>query len=276
MKPLVIYTALFGDYDKLRQHRFICDEADYVCFTDQDIAAPGNWKIIKTTAPADRDNALKNRFYKWNPHQFFADYETSLYLDASLEIIDDLVFERVKQLGKAGSLISAARHYACDCVYDEARRVLHYGKDTESHVNAWIAKLQGENYPKHNGMWECTLLFRRHNDPQVIAMNEAVWHILSASGGVQRDQLCFPWVTHQQGLSVVDWNLDFHVETSFERFYGCFLYPHSSEHDVYMHYFSNELRRMNKILDSKKLLLRRWCALVVKDCLQWMPFFRKR
>ncbi len=80
-----IYTAIFGDYEELKEPIHVTDGWKYICFSDQDIKSD-TWKVIKCYAGDDspRKNA---RYYKLAA---FQDYKYSIWVDASFLICCDL------------------------------------------------------------------------------------------------------------------------------------------------------------------------------------------
>ena len=55
------------------------------------------------------------------------------------------------------------------------------------------------NYPKNNGLWANGVLIRKHNDPDIIKMNEMWWQEIQ--NGSRRDQLSAPYVAWKCGLT---------------------------------------------------------------------------
>ena len=74
----VVYTCLTGGYDSLKEHRYIDNDWDYVCFTDnKELLAQkkcGIWEI-RPLAYVGADNTRSSRYHKINPHKLFPDYE---------------------------------------------------------------------------------------------------------------------------------------------------------------------------------------------------------
>jgi hypothetical protein len=46
MKQSVVYSAIFGGYDKLSDKQYVIPDTDYLCFTDKGVESK-TWKIIK-------------------------------------------------------------------------------------------------------------------------------------------------------------------------------------------------------------------------------------
>jgi len=90
----VVYTVLFGNYDKIRT---INKEKgyDYIIITDQNLTHKRtNWTIINVEPNLNYSNIIevfkKQRFYKTHPHLFFKDYNLSIYIDSTFRIKGNL------------------------------------------------------------------------------------------------------------------------------------------------------------------------------------------
>ncbi|MEP2131598.1 MAG: hypothetical protein ABJI77_10615, partial [Algoriphagus sp.] len=82
---LVVYTALFGDYDQLRDPKGEFDFVDFVCFTDQKCIVSNVWDI-RLVSKDELSSIELNRMYKFLPHLFLKEYEISLYIDSNILI----------------------------------------------------------------------------------------------------------------------------------------------------------------------------------------------
>lgn len=94
MNKIVVYTAIFGEYDILIEQPMF-ENIDYVCFTDRMISS-NCWKVkvIDDDSLAIDDNSRKARHFKILPHLYLNDYEVSIYIDGNFLIkrcINDLI-----------------------------------------------------------------------------------------------------------------------------------------------------------------------------------------
>lgn len=78
---MVVYTANFGGYDRLRSTPF--KDVEHILFTDEDVQVAG-WKTIIVDRMFNNP-ARENRYYKLQPHLLFPNQQT-LYLDASMSL----------------------------------------------------------------------------------------------------------------------------------------------------------------------------------------------
>lgn len=188
MKKYVIYSAMVGGYDDILQP--IVDERfDYVLFSD---CIPegknGVWQIrpIDYTNP---DKIKTCRYIKTHPESLLPEYEASLWLDANISIVGEAIYDRFIELVEKDVLIASVKHLAYDCVYDEMFSVLDFRYESEDVVVRWGHELRKRNFPRHNGMFETGLLFRRHSSMIVKELDERWWEYIENYS--KRDQLSF-------------------------------------------------------------------------------------
>lgn len=192
-KEVVVYTALFGNYDRLPAIYTENSGVDFVCFTDQEITVPG-WKI-ENRDPMFKDSNLSAKYFKLNPHIIFPEREYSLFVDANT------IF-----LGRVQSLIdrwllnqnfALWRHPDRDCIFDEAESVILHGRASPTHVARQMSAYEKNGTPRKKGLYECSFLWRRHHDPSIRSFNEAWWKEVTTQ--TKRDQLSFYHLVHTQG-----------------------------------------------------------------------------
>ena len=56
---VVIYTAISDSFDDLIQHKYICKDFDYICFTDAPVKNKGIWEIVYTEICENRSKAMQ-------------------------------------------------------------------------------------------------------------------------------------------------------------------------------------------------------------------------
>jgi hypothetical protein len=187
----VIYTAISGNYEKLKQHQYISKDFDYICFTDQKIKNPGIWEIV----PLEKkilDLTRIARYHKIFPHILLKKYDYSVWIDSNIDVISNSLEKRIYQLIEKKEKIASCIHFERDCIYQEAKACIDQQKDEPETILKEVDFLKKENYPKNNGLFETNIIFRKHNDPSIIKLMEDWWKmILNFS---KRDQLSFNYV----------------------------------------------------------------------------------
>lgn len=203
---VVVYTALFGSYDKLLEPTIKSSKCKFICFTDDKNLKSNFWEIRLVDGIVDPIAA--NRKMKFLPHQFLSDFKYSLYIDSNIKIIHDpydLIINYVQSFK-----INIPRHFERQCIYDELNECYNLNKINKTELNNLNQLFISEGYPRNNGLGENNIIIREHNDPVVINLMQEWWFFFS--NGPKRDQL---------SLMFLAWKLDIPInlmrETSRNR-----------------------------------------------------------
>ena len=185
MNEFVIYTVRTGGYDDILQPKVVDNRFDYVLFTDHtDASTIGIWQV-KTIPYFHADSTRMSRYPKMHPNELLKEYKASLYIDANIQILQQRLYDRIielydQQIDWAGAAHPCHR----DCIYDEI--YAFYGLDYEKTLMRWGHRLRKENFPRHQGLYENNIIFRRHNQ-MTKAINDLWWQTYDAYS--RRDQL---------------------------------------------------------------------------------------
>ena len=191
----VVYTALFGKYDDLLEP-VPSENCDYICFTDDPLLQSDLWEI--RVLPCSLSDKMMNRLCKIKPHVYLKDYTASIYLDSNIKILKDPIELFNKYLDSSSFL--AINHVERNCIYSEALSyIANSGTDYLLTMDQMFSYAK-EEYPTNNTLTENRILFRSHNDKQVISLMEMWWKELNT--WAQRDQL---------SLCYVAWKLKFKI-----------------------------------------------------------------
>ena len=206
MSKIVVYTAVFGEYEGLiPQPRF--DGVDYICFTDMPVRSRC-WET-RVVEPDSEDPTRDARKYKLLPHKFLSDYEISVWIDANYLIVGDIRKLVASKLAEANMAVFDHAQTFSDprnCVYDEYRSILEMGKKTGKYkddpdiMSRQIERYRQEGYPPDNGLIFTAALLRRHNEPDVIRAMERWWSEIRQ--GSRRDQLSLNYSVWKEGLDL--------------------------------------------------------------------------
>jgi hypothetical protein len=180
----VVYTALFGDYDKLIEPLEKYEGCDFICFTDQKNLKSNIWNI-KIIKDIDLLLNMMNRRYKLLPHLFLEDYVYSLYIDANIILKSNPLVLCEKYLKQTNFLVP--KHIMRDCVYKEAKACVSLGKTELKNTFNQMQIYSKENFPKNYGLGENNIIFRKHNENKIINIMNDWWNELN--NNTQRDQL---------------------------------------------------------------------------------------
>ena len=218
MNKKVIYTSMFGtnnDLFHLHEPESNLDGWDLVCFTDNPNIKSDKWDVRLVTRYYT-DGARDNRLYKMLPHRHLSDYEISVCIDADLIItkdISDIVTEYLKNTN-----LAVLDHSICgmtktgdlnrrNCIYQEAKFIKWLGdnhprkkyKDNLDTIFNQVNRYKDDGYPEDNGLARTTVIFRKHNEKDVINSMESWW--LEYKYNSRRDQLSFPYVMWKTKLN---------------------------------------------------------------------------
>jgi len=193
---IVVYTALFGEYDDLKTPPQPINGCDFVCFTN-------NRKLkseifdIRYLNIKGMDNTRRNRMVKLLPHRFFSDYEYSLYLDGSVSIKrTDIKEFTLTHLAKHNWAVFS--HPSRNCIYEELDACIERQKDDPETMRRQIEFYRRQAHPEQYGLTQNTILLRRHNKPDIIRFSELWWQELERFS--KRDQLSIPYVARKEQL----------------------------------------------------------------------------
>jgi hypothetical protein len=195
----VVYTCMFGYSECFNDFRYEGKEnIDFICFTDDPELTSTFWDM-KVVPSGLLDPARAAKQFKALPHRFLPDYDWSLYIDNTvrLKVSPKVIFDRFLAKAAFPSPYICFRHYARNCVYDEADQVLREGVDDPVRVHAQMNLYRRLGYPANNGLAKGAFILRRHREPILQPIMES-WYqqVLCYS---KRDQLSLNpvmWFNH--------------------------------------------------------------------------------
>lgn len=190
----VHYTCMVGGYDKIRAFSYIDPEWDYVLFTD-------NQELIKKKTflhwhirplQFDKlDNVRNARWHKIHPHLLFSEYKYSFWEDSNHNIKNGYFYQLADEQIQSCQTLAVSIHPERDCIYDEANICIKWGRDNEDIIQKQISELKKNNFPEHYGLFETFLIFREHNNQQLIQVMNDWWYWIENYS--RRDQLSFTY-----------------------------------------------------------------------------------
>ncbi|HVZ98566.1 MAG TPA: glycosyltransferase domain-containing protein [Chitinophagaceae bacterium] len=191
----VIYTALFGKYEELKEPTLITPGWHYICFTDQPLKSH-IWEIVPIPV-IDMEARRLARFYKimkWKA------WEQSFWIDASFTINTNLDHWWAKYFKKG---FSAAKHPIRNCLYEEGMHCINTGRSPEG-IALQLERYKTSMHPKNSGLITSGLIMRE-NTPAVIALCNAWWSELNQ--GSLRDQISFARISYNSNMvHIYDWD----------------------------------------------------------------------
>lgn len=190
---IAIYTALFGDYDKVQPAKW----DNSFLFTDQDIKVNGWNKIIIGNGIIDtlriEDSKLLSRYwfnlgFKW----FGSEYTIMHGANAQLKVNPE---ELIQYLGDND--IAVCKHPRKN-VYDEAKAVIRMGKDKAEIVNSQMERYKSEGFDGND--LSALILVIRRNTPMLREFSLALWEEIKNNS--HRDQLAFDYMRWKMNFPI--------------------------------------------------------------------------
>ena len=185
MSRYVIYTAIVGGYDEIRQPLVIDDRFDYIIFSDVVSEEKfGVWQV-RQIPHIEGTNKLKSGYAKCQIYELLGTYEASLWIDGNIQIATQYVYDRFVELLDRGVEWASIKHPDQHCTYDEICAIVDLRWVLDSQVIDWYSQLRKRNFPDDWGLYETNVLFRRHNS-KVYSVCEIWWNTLLQK--IRRDQ----------------------------------------------------------------------------------------
>jgi len=187
MSKGVVYTSIFGDYDRLITPIITRNEFDYICFTDNPQVKSNVWdvRIIEPKVPDDSYRSA--RYVKINAHKFLSDFDYSVYIDGNMHLRRTPDVLAILN----GHKLVMVTHPTRDCIYDEARACTEMGKDDPDIIATQMDVYKKWGFTSNNGLCETGFHFKLHNDAEIIRRCKLWWRQVKMYSF--RDQLSFPF-----------------------------------------------------------------------------------
>ena len=184
-EKVVIYTALFGEYDTLKTPKYVDEKVDYICFTNNNNLSSNIWRIIYFQTSGSLDLCRYAKQFKVLPHMYLQEYDISIWIDASIEINNSMMEMLKNELGNTNYLFFP--HNTRICSYDEADICVAWELDNAEMINEQMKRYKKEGFPEKYGLIAAGAIVRRHMKNEVISLMEQWWYEIET--GSKRDQI---------------------------------------------------------------------------------------
>lgn len=193
---VAIYTCVVGNYDTIKEPMYVNERCvDYYAITDQDLPLDSKWKKIELrkidSIPQNLDAGTKNRWIKLHPHEIFKEYDYSIYIDGSFQIVCDLM-PIIGQMTKEQWFAVHDMNKGIDDIYDYAKTVIAAKKAPADIIKKQVYFYKKEGFPRHYGIYHNAILVRKHNELKCIKVMEEWWEQLCKFS--KRDQMSLNYV----------------------------------------------------------------------------------
>ena len=197
---VAVYTCITGKYDSIMEPLVHPDNVDYFAITDFEFPEDCSWKRIDADSfeeAKDLPPAMKNRYFKINPHKVFSEHKYSIYVDGNIRVCTDFT-EHINRMSPYG--FSHFRHSKRTCAYEEAKVCKILKKDSDANIDAYTSWIRSQGFPENYGLITCDILVREHNNPMCIKIMEQWWE--QFRDRVKRDQVSLPFVLFKNGIAI--------------------------------------------------------------------------
>lgn len=172
---MILYTAIFNDYDKLHETR---SPYRNICFSDRPIES-NTWEVIVLP-----NEPKIHRQIKINPHLFLPEHDRSLWMDGNLVYLGDWAY-----FDRLGNWVMEHPHRKT--IKEEAEACILLGKDKKETILFQVA-----DYPECEVV--ATGIIIRENNEITRKHSELWWHEVKYNS--HRDQLSFTPTAIEAGL----------------------------------------------------------------------------
>ena len=112
-----------------------------------------------------------------------------------MDILTNYLFEIINNTNKN---ILIPKHYCRDCIFDEIQAVKAIKKETEENLNKIKTYLDENNMPRNYGLNETNIIYRKHNNPQIIKLMDDWWYMIE--NYTKRDQASLSFVLRKNHI----------------------------------------------------------------------------
>lgn len=196
MKTIAIYTYVQeGGQMPAQPHNAAYWKSrgfDFICFVRKKGGMAdfhGAWFIDELPISWD-DPLLNAAIPKVNPQSVLDEgYEYSLWVDPSVKITSDILYENCKHMQEKGVLYAGIKHRSIHSAYSYAWKLWRGGKEPFKVLSKAVSFLLGKGVLPWAGFHDTSVMFRAHEDKAVLEFDRWWWECLLERGGSHYDQL---------------------------------------------------------------------------------------
>jgi GT2 family glycosyltransferase len=215
-RKIVLFTAIFGDYDTLLLPEQIHPDVDYICFTDRPRNDYGVWTM--RAAPFHHPDATRvARYVKLHPHDLFPGHDVAVWLDANIILRGD-VYKYIDSVRTSNGNLGLVSHPERECFYEEAEACKRLGKDTSAVIDTQVEHYRSHGLPINEPLFETGFMIIDLKGEELLNTFRCWWQQIERFS--RRDQLGLAWAIHEhpslkivpllpEGISVRE-HSDFH------------------------------------------------------------------
>jgi hypothetical protein len=208
----IVYTAIFGGYDALKQPVAQDVPCDFVYFTDAKMPARvGAWRTIRVKRDLAIHPRIQAKWFKLMSHRIFprgrlafhyaplacrARADLSMWVDGSIQITSSRFVGDMRERLADGDW-AMFMHPDRDCIYEEAQASVGMRKYRNLPIFPQVDAYRSI-VPRHGGLYACTVIVRREPSAERLRAVHELWWGENLKWTYQ-DQLSLPFVLRRTG-----------------------------------------------------------------------------
>lgn len=247
----LVYTAVFGGYDRVYPPVRPESDVDYRIFTDDPDMKVRGWKVHHVDAAGFATPKAANLYHRALVHRILKGYDASLYVDGNVRLLAQTrpLFEELKTSGAA---VAMYRHPLRTTVAAEVDAIIAAGKVAEpDDARREYASYVADGFCDTVPLTETTVILKNHRADGLDEAMALWWTLFDAH--LSRDQISFPYVAWKTGLKVHLMPGTFRKPNPYFA-----VYPHYRAVEVNPRYVHVAARSHDSL--THKLLLNTWHA----------------
>jgi GT2 family glycosyltransferase len=192
-RRIVLYTAIFGEYDNLLLQERIDPDVDYVCFTDRPRNDYGVWQM--RAAPYYHPDPTRiARWVKTHPHDLFPGHDVAIWLDANIILKGD-IHRYIELVASKDADLGLIAHPHRACFYDEAEACKRLNKDAAKLIDRQVEQYRRAGLPHKQPLFETGFMIVPLKKRETSSALHLWWQQIE--GFSRRDQLGLAWVNYR-------------------------------------------------------------------------------
>ena len=213
----LVFTAIFGGYDELKQPQPQDVPCDFVCFTDSHWPRwVGNWRIYRVKSDSNLHPRIQAKRFKIQSHEILPHgrlafaydaiaalrrrYGSSIWVDGSIAIKSSaFARDMTNSIGQSGWALF--QHPDRECIFEEAAVSEQMSKYQGLPIRAQVEHYRRSGVRPKGGLWACGVIARREPLRKGLReLNDAWW--AENLRWTYQDQLSLPFVLEKKNERV--------------------------------------------------------------------------
>ncbi len=196
---ILIYTAIFNNYDKVFPVLHPIKGVDYIVITDYENLHVRGWKTIFVDTGRYKSGKEANLHYKALVQNYFTQYNVSLYVDGNVRIIASPM-KLIQEFLKSESDIGIYRHSERRQTIDEIAICASLGLADLKEMQLEYSLYRKDGFKDEIGLFDNAIILRNHSSPHLKDAMNLWWQVFEKHS--TRDQLSFPYVVWKYKLKI--------------------------------------------------------------------------